>query len=220
MAEELGKIKKPSVKKFKKGRKIFFVPLIIAPFEPNKELLELLDKYWGQAQKQVKNLEEKLNKAKKIYHELVIYDGERGIKDIEKMNMGSYDIVKSSMDKGAIIQPIEDGDILLEFMDWSRCLSVGLQNQKVFSQVYKSFMEAQKRRNEHIAKKIDETLKSNEIGILLMREGHQIQFAKDIQVFYVAPPGLDEIRRWFQKSEEDTHGKQQEKKQEKGKEEA
>jgi hypothetical protein len=214
MTEQLGKVKKPSVKKFKKGRKIFFVPLVIAPFEPQKEFTELFNKYWEQAQAQVKNLEEKLTKAKKVYHELVTAIGEKGIEAIKKMNMGSYDIVKSSLDRGASIQPMEDGDMLLEFMDWSRCLSVGLQNQKVFSQVYQSFLEAQKRRNENIAKKIDETLKSNEVGILLMREGHQVQFASDIQVFYVAPPGLDEIRRWFQKTEDIAREKQQKKEKE------
>lgn len=214
MAEQLGKVKKPSVKKFKKGRKIFYVPLVIAPFEPQKEFTELFNKYWEQAQAQVKNLEEKLTKAKKVYHELVTAIGEKGVEAIKKMNMGSYDIVKSSLDRGASIQPMEDGDMLLEFMDWSRCLSVGLQNQKVFSQVYQSFLESQKRRNENIAKKIDETLKSNEVGILLMREGHQVQFASDIQVFYVAPPGLDEIRRWFQKTEDIAREKQQKKEKE------
>jgi len=203
MAEQLGKVKKPSVKKFKKGRKIFFVPLVIAPFEPQKEFTELFNKYWEQAQTQVNNLEEKLTEAKKVYHELVTATGGKGIEAIKKMNMGSYDIVKGSLDKGASIQPIEDEDILLEFMDWSR---------KVFSQVYQSFLEAQKRRNENIAKKIDETLKSNEVGILLMREGHQVQFASDIQVFYVAPPELDEIRRWFQKTEDAAQEKQQGKK--------
>jgi len=211
MAEKLGKVTKPSVKKFKKGRKLFFVPLIIKPFEPEKEFLELFKKYWEQAQAQVKKLEEKLDNIKKVYHELITSTGEKGIKAIEQMNTGSYDIVKHSLDKGASIQPMEDGDILLEYMDWSRCLSVGLQNQKVFSQVYQSFLEAQKRRNEKITKKIDETLKNNEIGILLMREGHQVQFSSDIQVFYVAPPALDEIRRWLQSRE----GVVQEKKQEK-----
>ena len=101
MAEKLGKVKKPSVKKFKKGRKIFFVPLIIALFEPEKEFLELFNKYWEQAQTQVKNLEEKLTEVKKVYHELVTSTGEKGIKAIKQMNTGSYDIVKSSLDKGA-----------------------------------------------------------------------------------------------------------------------
>lgn len=213
MAEKLGKVKKPLAKKFKKGRKLFFVPLIIKPFEPEKEFLELFNKYWEQAQTQVENLEEKLAKVKKIYHELVTATGKKGIEAIEQINTGSYNIAKHCLDKGASIQPIEDGDILLEFMDWSRCLSVGLQHQKVFSQIYQFFLEAQRRRNEHIAKQIDETLKSNEVGILLMREGHQVQFAPNIQVFYVAPPGLDEIRRWFQKSENVAQKEQQEKQQ-------
>jgi len=45
MTEQLGKVKKPSVKKFKKGRKIFFVPLVIAPFEPQKEFTAKQKRY-------------------------------------------------------------------------------------------------------------------------------------------------------------------------------
>jgi len=86
-------------------------------------------------------------------------------------------------------------------MDWGRCLAVGLQSQKVFSEVYQSFLEIQKRRNEQIAQRIDETLKSDEVGVLLMREGHQLQFPADVQVFYIAPPSLDEIKRWFRERE-------------------
>ena len=32
---------------------------------------------------------------------------------------------------------------------------------------------------------------------MFIREGHQVQFPSDIQVFYVAPPALDEIKRWL-----------------------
>lgn len=202
MAEKLGKLKKPLAKKFKKGRKLFFIPLIITPHEPKKEYMELFSKYWEEAQAHVKKLEVKLTEVKKIYHELLTSSGEKGTKAIGQMKMGSFAIVKESLNKGASILPIEDEDILLEFMDWNRCLSVGLQSQNVFSKVYQAFIEAQKRRNENIAKQINETLKSNEVGMVLMREGHQVQFAQDIQVFYIAPPSLDEIRRWFQRNED------------------
>lgn len=215
MAEKLGKVTKPPLRKFKKGRKLYFVPLVITPFKTEKEFLELFNKYWEQAQTQLENLEKKLTKVEKVYHELVTSAGEKGVKAIEQMNTGSYNIVKHCLDKGATVQPIEEENILLEFMDWSRCLSVGLQHQGVFSKVHQSFLEAQKRRNEHIAKQIDETLKSNEVGILLMREGHQVQFAPDIQVFYVAPPSLDEIRRWFQRSENSIPERERQKKQQK-----
>ena len=78
---------------------------------------------------------------------------------------------------------------------------IGLESQKVVSKVYESYTEAGKQRNESIARKIDETLKENEIGIALMRENHHVQFPSDIQVFYVAPPALDEIKRWLREYE-------------------
>ena len=49
--------------------------------------------------------------------------------------------------------------------------------------------------------KIDETLKDNEIGMVLMRESHQVQFPADVQVFYVSPPALDDIKRWLREQE-------------------
>ena len=32
---------------------------------------------------------------------------------------------------------------------------------------------------------------------------HQVQFPPDIEVFYVAPPALDEIKRWFRTRDEE-----------------
>ena len=40
--------------------------------------------------------------------------------------------------------------------------------------------------------------KPDETGLLLIGERHQVQFPADIEVFYVAPPALDEYRRWLQ----------------------
>ena len=72
---------------------------------------------------------------------------------------------------------------------------------EVFTKVYESYAEAQQKRNSHIVKRIDETLKKDEAAILLIREGHPLQLPSDIQVFYIAPPGLDRIKRWFRARE-------------------
>ncbi len=196
MAKKLGKLEKPEADKFSHARRLFFVPLVFTPPQVDKELSELFCKYWQQAGEQVANLESKMAAVKKIYHELVTPAAGEGDKAIEKLNAGNYPMVKAYMERGSELLPIEDEEMLMEFMDWSRCLSFGLQSQKAVSQVYQSFQEVQKKRNEHIAKSIDETLKDSEIGILFMREGHQVQFPPDIQVFYVAPPSLDEINHW------------------------
>jgi len=203
MAKKLGKIEKPPVEKYSKGRKLLFVPLLFSPPEPEDAFVEKARKYWEEVEAHITNLELKLGNVNKVYHELVPVGGEEGCKVIEELNSESYQIVRARLDKGAEVQPIEDIELLTEFMDWSRCLSVGLQNPKVLTKVYESYSKVRSKRNEEMAKKIDKTLKEENIGILLMREGHQVQFPTDIEVFYVAPPGLDEIKRWLRAREEE-----------------
>jgi hypothetical protein len=201
MAEELGKIEKPPVGDFKGGRKLYFVPLIYGGEDMAKDYLEKFKKYWEQVEKQVEELTSKLGLVSRIYHEMVSASGDEGSKVVKELSKYSYKIVQNCRKKKAQLEAVEDVDILTEFMDWSRCLIIGLQNPKVVSKVYESYTESSKKRNEYIARKIDETLKENEIGILLMRENHQVQFPADIQVFYVAPPALDEIKRWLRDRE-------------------
>ena len=204
MSQNLGKIEKPSVEGFGMGRKLYFVPLVFSPRDPEVDLLEIIKRYWEQVEAHVSNLEEKLGNVRKIYHELVPEGGEDGAEAIEELDEGSYKIVKVRLDKGAELQSIEDAELLTEFMDWSRCLAIGLQNDKVFIKVFEFYTEAQKKRNDYLSKSIDDTLEDGEIGMLLMREGHQVQFPPDIEVFYIAPPGLDEIRRWLRAREDET----------------
>ena len=201
MSQELGKIEKPEAEEFKKGRKLYFVPLIYCEKEAQAEYLERFNKYWNQVENQVSSLELKLGKIDKIYHELIAVGGEDGVNVIKDLNDKSYQIVENRLDKGTQLEATEEAEILTEFMDWSRCLVLGLQNQKVFTKVYEYYTEASKKRTEHIAKKIDETLKEDEVGVLFMREGHQVQFPSDIKVFYVVPPALDEIKRWLRDRE-------------------
>ena len=218
MTEELGKIEKPAVEEFKKGRKLYFVPLILSIGENDLELDLRVGKYWEQVETQLANLEAKLGKVSCIFHELVPIGGEEGLKTVEALCKDSLKIIRDQTEKGAKLHPLEDADLLLEFMDWSRCLSIGLQSQKVFNEVYDSYAKAQKLRNDTIAKKIDEILGSNEIGIVLLREGHHVQFPEDIQVFYVAPPGLDELKRWLRKREAEAEKEKNKDKEDKAKE--
>ncbi len=81
-------------------------------------------------------------------------------------------------------------------MDWERHLLVGFISQKVAKIVSEFYVEVLKKRYEVIARRIDESLEDNEVGMLFIREGHRVQFPKDIEVFIVAPPVLDEIHRW------------------------
>ncbi len=201
MSEELGKIEKPAVDTFRKGRKLYFIPLVYSNPESPAEYLEKFTKYWSQVESQISDLEIKLGPVNRIYHELIAVGGEEGTETINKLNDSAYQVVKSRLARGAQLEVTEEGNLLTEFMDWNRCLSIRLQNQGVFLKVYESYTVAGKKRNEYITHHIDATLQADEIGILLMREGHQLQFPADIEVFYVAPPALDEINRWLRDQE-------------------
>jgi hypothetical protein len=202
MAEELGKIEKPSVEEFKKSRKLYFIPLILTMRDADGELNERINKYWEQVESHLANLEAKLGRGTLIFHELIAVSGDEGLKMLEMMCEQSHRIAKSRVEKGAHLQAIEDAETLMEYMDWSRCLAIGMQSQKAFTEIYEKYTAAQKQRNETIAKKIDEVLLDNEIGIIMLQEGHKVQFPEDIQLFYIPPPELDELKRWLREREE------------------
>jgi len=206
MSEELGKIEKPSPEEFRKGRKLYFIPLVFSGSDSPADYREKLDRYWEQVENQVRDLESKLAKINKIYHELIPVSGDEGIKVIKNLNEKSHKIAVTRIEAGAQLEATEDSEVLTEFMDWSRCLATGLQNVKVFTTVYESYVAAGKKRNEYIARHLDETLQDDDTGVLFMREGHQVQFPPDIQIFYVAPPALDEINRWLRDRETKPQG--------------
>lgn len=207
MSEILGKMEKPEAAQFKNGRKLFFVPLIFKPMEEDNALSELAAKYWSEVETQLGNLEAKLSDVKRVYHELL--PGEEGIKRLRDLSIGSHHLVELLMERGAVLTEVEDTEVLGEFLDWGRCLSVGLQNQTVFGKVYAFYQEAQRKRDENIARRIDETLQADETAVLFMREGHHVQFPTDIQVFYVAPPSLDALKRVLRELQENPHGQEE-----------
>ena len=201
MAQELGKINKPEASSFKQGRKLFLVPLIYSVTDAHPEYAEKFDIYWEQVTEQVENMEAKLGKISRVYHESITLGGDDGLKIIEKLNQKSCQIAKQKCQNCAELELIEDRELAKECMDWERCLFIGFLSDKVARKVSEFYIEASSKRCEHISKKIDETLKADEIALLFIREGHRIQFPQDIEVFSVAPPALDEIHRWLRDRE-------------------
>ena len=202
MSQELGKIEKPESANFKKGRKLFLVPLIYASKEAPDEYKEKYELYWQQVAEQVLNLESKIGLVKRIYHESISMDGEEGLTIIEKINVKSHQIARQKYDNDAELQALEDKDLAEECIDWQRCLLIGLISEKAAKKITEYYMEATRKRFEYISKRIDKTLKKDETAILFIQEGHMVQFPKDVEVFSVAPPSLDEIHRWLRDNAE------------------
>jgi len=198
---ELGKMEKPSVEKFKDKKRLYLIPLISSQIglddKEKEEYEKKLEEYWKQAKKQVENLELKMGKVKNIYHEFVPKEGEEGLKVIENLNRGSFKIVKEMLDRGAKLFAVEDDEVLKETLDWQRCIMIGVESQNAMKIISEAYNKAAKKRNEHVVNKITETIQDGEAGILFALENNQFQFPSNIEVFYIAPPVLDEIHRYL-----------------------
>lgn len=197
MTQEVGKIDKPETGSFKHGRRLLLVPLIYLAKDTPPEYTEKVDLYWKQAAEHVANLEAKIGTVNRVYHESISLGGEDGLRIMERLNPSSCYIATQKCQNNAELEAVEDRELAEESMDWERCLLIGFMSDKVATTVSDFYVEACKKRYEHIGKRIDETLKADEVAILFTREGHMVQFPHDVEVFSVAPPALDEIHRWL-----------------------
>ena len=197
MPEQLGKIEKLEAERFKKGKKLYLVPLVYSVEEAPDNYKEKCSRYWQQVAEQLDNLASKIGRVNRVYHESIFQSDEDGMKAMESLNPSGYQIAKIECDNGAIFETIEEEELFEEVMDWQRCLMIGFMSDKVASKISEFYVEATKKRNEFIAKKISETLKEDEAGLLFIREEHSVQFPSDIEVFSIFPPALDDIHRWY-----------------------
>jgi hypothetical protein len=197
MPEQLGKIERLEAERFKQGKKLYLVPLVYSVEEAPDEYKEKCSRYWQQVAEQLNNLASKIGMVSRVYHESIFQSDEDGMKAMERLNPSGYQIAKTQCDNGAIFETVEEEELFEEVMDWQRCLMLGFMSDKVASKVSEFYVEAAKKRNEYIAKKISETLKGDEAGLLFIREEHSVQFPSDIEVFSIFPPALDDIHRWY-----------------------
>lgn len=207
MVGQIGKVDRPSAHKFEKRKKIYLVPLVYHSDGAPDDYKKKCNDYWQQVASQLNNLEVKIGKITHVYHESITMRGEEGLKVIKNLNSGSYHISKNKCDNGAVLEVLEQEGILAETMDWERCLFMGLMSEKVANKIYEFYTEASKKRYEMMAEKLGETLGEEESGLLFIREGHNLQFPDDVEVFSVFPPALDDIHRWLRDRSAERKGK-------------
>jgi len=197
MTSPLSQFPKPDAGQYQDKRKLFLVPNYgLAPGMPS-EGLEFVERYWSEVRDQINNLERSLGAVKHIYHEMLFSDGDEGNQLIQNLNPQGYSFIQAMTGSTATLQITEDRAMVEENTDWQRCLSVGLVSPTVLNAAMEGFQRTTQSRYDDISKKIDDSLDEGEVGILFVREDHRVQFPSDVQVFYVAPPALDALKRWI-----------------------
>ena len=207
--QELGQVERPAAEQYRGKRCLLLVPLLYGP-SPSTEVGSgeasseksqgqvILERYWEQAQTQINALAAGLGGLGRVYHESLIEGGEAGLAYLQLADRRSHSLIQAKRQNGATLEATESLELLTETLDLQRCLLVPFTSEKVASRLQEWFAESNRHRYEYIAQRIDQTLQADETGLLLINERHQVQFPADIEVFYIAPPALDEFRRWLQ----------------------
>ena len=198
MTQEIGRVERPSAAQYQGKRKLLLVPLMHTPPAEVAEGTAILERYWDQVRTQISAMESRLGSLQHIYCESLVEGGDEGLKNLEMVDQHGHSFVKTKCEVGATLQATEDIESLAEILDLQRFLVLPMVSQRVAQRIHEWFAESNKNRYQYIADRINKTLGENETGLLLISERHQVQFPADIEVFYVAPPALDEFRRWLQ----------------------
>lgn len=197
MSSELGRIERPLAEQFRGERKLYLVPLVFAPSNPDPEYADIYERYWSGVREHLLKLELRIGSVARVYHESVGRSGEEGLQEADRINPKSASIARGKVEAGASFEAVEEEELVAESFDWQRCIMVGLESRKVAELALKGYQEATRQRFEVIAQRIDQTLRPEESGLLFISEDHRVQFPSDIRVFYVSPPALDDIHRWL-----------------------
>ena len=195
--QPLSRMPKPSAEQYKDVRKLLLAPLFVFPISDSDEVEPLLEKYWSEIRDQVQNLERSLGSVTEVFHENVFLTGDDGLNMVERINPKGHSFVQTLIRSTANLVAFEDQETIMELSDWQRCLSIGIMSEKVPKIVLDGYTQISTQRSELLTKKINESIPEGGCAIIFTLEESKIQFPEDIQVFYISPPSLNEIKNWI-----------------------
>ena len=198
MTQQLSQIPRPRASSYEGKKNLFLVPNYIAAPGLPQEAQELIEKYWSDVRDSIGNLERSLGTVSRVYHEMICAEGDEGLQHLDVLNPTACTLVRAMCQSTAAMRSLEDAELVAEHSDWQRILSMGPASQKVLQASIEGYQATLAGRYQSIADRITNDLAEDECAVLFIREDHHLQFPSDVQVFYVAPPSLDTLKRYLE----------------------
>ena len=198
MTQQLSQIPRPRASSYEGKKNLFLVPNYIAAPGLPQEAQELIEKYWSDVRDSIGNLERSLGTVSRVYHEMICAEGDEGLQHLDVLNPTACTLVRAMCQSTAAMRSLEDAELVAEHSDWQRILSMGPASQKVLQASIEGYQATLAGRYQSIADRIANDLAEDECAVLFIREDHHLQFPSDVQVFYVAPPSLDTLKRYLE----------------------
>lgn len=197
-AEELGRIERPEPSGVLAARKLYVVPLVNPVAGMPEGFSSRLANYWEAVDKHLAGLEARAGLVKRVFHEGIAQSGQAAIEQLKQVDTAAYPLVHIRIEAGATFEAFDDDELLLESIDWSRCLQIGFISRNVAETISEAFSKSTEKRLAHMSKQLNEKLGASEAGVLIMSNTRGLKIPEGVEIFNIMPPELDELERWIQ----------------------
>ena len=131
MSQELGRVERPPVDQYKDKRKLLLVPLNQSHPSIDDAGANIISTYWTQVTTQLEVMQTQLGEISVVYCENLAEGGDQGLEQLQTADQSTYELVRSAMSKGAMLETIEELESLSELIDLQRFLASPMVSQKV-----------------------------------------------------------------------------------------
>jgi hypothetical protein len=181
-------------------RTIFIIPKMFTEEELRRVASELPDDF-AQKQKEFwEYVRDRLNtqrNVRKLYYDsLVISEREKALELIRQNHAECYNLVEQFVQAGATLEATEDPILIQEALSWASMLHEGKTDFATQEMLVKNMID----RDKYIARRISESLKQEESGILFLAPARRIDeyLPSDMRVIKIQPfDPADYLNSWI-----------------------
>ena len=151
----------------------------------SEDVKEEIEGFWHNLENQLS----KFGRIDKVYRDMITADGEEGAQQLSMIDPYNFEVVKALLGKGAKLVRTEDPLLVKEAEAWVGSMARGSPS------AVELFRENLRDRNNYISKRIDETLKPGETGILFIEPSRELKLPQGLEVVKVSSDSLDFLKR-------------------------
>jgi len=135
--------------------------------------------FWGYVRERLKALG---GRVRWVYRDGVTEPGEKGLNMLKAADPENFAVVDGLLERGAELQVVEDGLLLAEVKAWMDMLA-----QRPTAAVQELLEASLRDRLDHIATEIERALKDDEVGVLFVDPGLDVDSPNDARVIRMYP---------------------------------
>ena len=169
---------------------------MVQPFPGLDGYETVLANYWSAVRNQLDRQMVSSGPIKRVFVETVTGRGEDAMVQLNQANPQAHSLVRYLVGNGASVEEFEDSELLGQLIDWGQCASQNLVSEKVRSVVASGQAEAAGQRDDHLMKRLNDTIGDDESALVLAISG-QLPVPDRVERFIVSPPELDQLERWL-----------------------